>query len=815
MFDSVLNVVLWVMLVLGVVVSVLYARSFRVPVLKDVERRYRGLRRALIIYGFLLPLSLFFQFHRHGLSLFDRLFLPGCTALVFGFALVEFLRTRKKYLSLPASARRAANSENTAFFWQVILILLPVVGLATFGLYSLRQDRMFAEQEARETSQTLAQRLVQAIQTDGSQQLHDYAEAIAELDRCRTIDLGLVNSDTASRSNSWEFVQAWQQANPEIELSRLPPSTRQVPYSGKLETMPPQPAEWLRQLDSQQQQLWQVAKGSELVDSLAVQMAIQRFLASKPPPGARANAEYLSLLAKTHGLPPAEAAGIFAESKWIQSDQVTEAGLPVGQLIWYQRLRLLTNGAGLSAEDDKNLNGSIVHQPSFFSPRVIAEAERVTEGTASATNVAVLKAWWVGWQNTRLVFADFCQQHPTNTWKVGPFWVKSQIGDYLVVIGGRASPETNGGIGSLANYQFFIFPGPVVKKALALAMTKSDISVPPYARADFEFGGTSITVSPTLTGTTTSAILRVAHRVVGQMDGTLDIYGPYPFHVQVFLDRPDILYARQWQRTWLFGGLIVASAIVALLGLIAARRAFNRQLQLNEQKSNFVSSVSHELRAPIAAVRLMAENLERGKVIEPARQGEYFRHIVQECRRLSALIENVLDFSRIEQGRKQYEFDPTNLVSLVETTTRLMEPYAAEKGVSLKLQPLDAQASAPNIELNVDGRAIQQALVNLIDNAVKHSPKGETVTVGIETAETVAGIVRLYVADHGPGIPVAERQKIFERFYRLGSELRRETQGAGIGLSVVKHIVEAHGGCVRVASSLGQGSRFTIELPAK
>jgi signal transduction histidine kinase len=231
-------------------------------------------------------------------------------------------------------------------------------------------------------------------------------------------------------------------------------------------------------------------------------------------------------------------------------------------------------------------------------------------------------------------------------------------------------------------------------------------------------------------------------------------------------------------------------------------------------KSNFVSSVSHELRAPIASVRLMAENLERGKIPDPERQGEYFHFIVQECRRLSALIENVLDFSRIEQGRKQYEFEPTNLVALTETTVKLMEPYAAEKGVNLKLETSSSPAGNGNLELDIDGRALQQALVNLIDNAVKHSPKGQTVTVEIHlTADRNA--VGLSVSDHGPGIPAAEREKIFERFYRLGSELRRETQGVGIGLSVVKHIVEAHGGRVLVESEIGKGSRFTIALPLK
>ena len=135
-------------------------------------------------------------------------------------------------------------------------------------------------------------------------------------------------------------------------------------------------------------------------------------------------------------------------------------------------------------------------------------------------------------------------------------------------------------------------------------------------------------------------------------------------------------------------------------------------------KTNFVSSVSHELRAPIAAVRLMAENLERGKISGAEKQSEYFRFIVQECRRLSSLIENVLDFSRIEQGRKQYEFEPTNLIALTETTVKLMEPYAAEKGVMLELKAESGESGKWETELDVDGRAIQQALVNLIDNAI-------------------------------------------------------------------------------------------------
>jgi signal transduction histidine kinase len=294
--------------------------------------------------------------------------------------------------------------------------------------------------------------------------------------------------------------------------------------------------------------------------------------------------------------------------------------------------------------------------------------------------------------------------------------------------------------------------------------------------------------------------------------------------VNVYLTSPDKLYQLQGARTFWFGSLVAVSAAAALIGLLTAWRVFRQQRQLNELKSNFVSSVSHELRAPIASVRLMAENLEGGKIPEPQKQKEYFGFIVQECRRLTSLIENVLDFSRIEQGRKQYEFEPTDILALVNQTVVLMQPNAAEKQVQLLLKLDASQLSTLNSQpIEMDGRAIQQALVNLIDNAIKHSPKGETVTVEIKSSagvspaaeeKTAAGTaVLLSVSDHGPGIPPEEHAKIFERFYRRGSELRRETQGVGIGLSIVKHIVEAHGGRVLVESAVGQGSRFTIELP--
>jgi two-component system phosphate regulon sensor histidine kinase PhoR len=144
-----------------------------------------------------------------------------------------------------------------------------------------------------------------------------------------------------------------------------------------------------------------------------------------------------------------------------------------------------------------------------------------------------------------------------------------------------------------------------------------------------------------------------------------------------------------------------------------------------------------------------------------------------------------------------------------------MRPYAAEHGVRLVC---DAKPPVPSA--GVDRAALQQALVNLLDNAIKHSPAGAEVVIGTAVQPQAArdadspAVVQLFVEDHGPGIPAAEHERIFEPFYRVESGLRRETPGVGIGLSIVKHVAEAHAGRVLVRSTPGQGSRFVIELPA-
>ncbi len=270
-------------------------------------------------------------------------------------------------------------------------------------------------------------------------------------------------------------------------------------------------------------------------------------------------------------------------------------------------------------------------------------------------------------------------------------------------------------------------------------------------------------------------------------------------------DRDQLFASIRRQTTWMIAvaGLAVTTAAA---GLWLTQRALQRERQLNALKSQFVSSVSHELRAPVASMRLMAEALHSGKVTGERAGGEFHRLMAGEGARLSALIENVLDFARIEQGRKTYRKEPADLAALVDDSIKLMQPQAEARAVRLQFAS-DLNGFTPQ----VDAQAIQQALVNLLDNAIKHASKDTEVTV--QLGRNGAGWF-LSVQDQGPGIPASEHERIFQRFTRLGNELRRETQGTGIGLSLVKHIVEGHDGEVQVESAPGSGATFSMRFPA-
>jgi signal transduction histidine kinase len=260
-------------------------------------------------------------------------------------------------------------------------------------------------------------------------------------------------------------------------------------------------------------------------------------------------------------------------------------------------------------------------------------------------------------------------------------------------------------------------------------------------------------------------------------------------------------------RRWVMQSFLILGALSVLMigGLVLTYRSVNKQVALARLKSDFVSNVSHELRTPLALIRLYAETLELGRITTNEKKHEYYSIIRKESERLTALINNILDFSRIEAGRKEYDFRETDIAELVRNTLDSYRFQIEQQGFALEEQ------IEPNIpKVRVDREAIARALVNLVNNALKYSDHEKFLGVKLYREQSV---LKLEVSDRGIGIERHEQSRIFEKFYRTCDPLVHNTKGSGLGLSLVRHITEAHGGEVEVESTPGRGSKFTLSLP--
>ena len=265
----------------------------------------------------------------------------------------------------------------------------------------------------------------------------------------------------------------------------------------------------------------------------------------------------------------------------------------------------------------------------------------------------------------------------------------------------------------------------------------------------------------------------------------------------------------QWARANFAFNLTLSLGLgVALIsGIALALRTAAKAMTLSEMKNDFVSNVSHELRTPLASIRVFGELMRLGRVKEPEKVREYGEYIESESRRLTQLINNILDFSRIESGRKVYHFEETDLVEVVTEALKTCEVRLNQNGFQVDLQ----RPVAPLPPLRLDSGGISQTLCNLLDNAVKYSRDGSrAIHVGVRREGRHAVV---WVEDHGIGISREEQPRIFDRFHRVGTGLVHEVRGSGLGLSIVRHIVEAHGGEIRVDSEPDRGSTFSLYLP--
>lgn len=247
------------------------------------------------------------------------------------------------------------------------------------------------------------------------------------------------------------------------------------------------------------------------------------------------------------------------------------------------------------------------------------------------------------------------------------------------------------------------------------------------------------------------------------------------------------------------GLVIVAATVFGLHYLI-------RQLELAQLKSGFVSNVTHELKTPIALIRLAVETLELGRVRNDQEREQFIRAIGRETLRLSHLVDNILDFARLEAGQRVFRFEDVDLVAVVNDTVESFRPRLDHQGFRTEVEVPDG---LPHVR--GDATAITHCLLNLLDNAMKYSRERREIRV---TAVPRGKMVAVSVTDHGIGIPAADQKRVFEKFVRVETGLVHDIKGAGLGLSLVDQIVRAHGGRVELYSTPGEGSTFTLVLPA-
>lgn len=267
------------------------------------------------------------------------------------------------------------------------------------------------------------------------------------------------------------------------------------------------------------------------------------------------------------------------------------------------------------------------------------------------------------------------------------------------------------------------------------------------------------------------------------------------------------LSATQWaRRSLLLNALLSVAMMLALLGALGwGWRAATRELKLSQMKTDFVANISHEFRTPLSSILALAELMRLGRVKDADEVREFGHYIESQGHRVMGLINNILDFARLEAGQKEFQFEPTEVRDIVQAALASCAGRLLQSGHTVTV---DVPAALPPLPL--DAAALTLALTNLLDNALKYSDAGQEIVVQVVQQPNE---VWLRVRDHGIGIARDEQARIFEKFYRVGTGLVHDVKGSGLGLALVKRIVAAHGGRVTVESAPGRGSTFTMHLP--
>ncbi len=250
--------------------------------------------------------------------------------------------------------------------------------------------------------------------------------------------------------------------------------------------------------------------------------------------------------------------------------------------------------------------------------------------------------------------------------------------------------------------------------------------------------------------------------------------------------------------------LFIFIAAIAAGGFLLMRNAKQNMIDA-QQKTSFVSNVSHELKTPLTSIRMFAELMLEGRIKDQEKKLKYLRVIVSESRRLTRLVNNVLDFSRLEQGQKRYHFEELDVGIFMKDLLEFHNPRIKDAGMKSNLNIPDKE-----ILIKTDRDALEQVILNLLDNAIKYASSGKEISVLLNTDTKE---VEIRIGDKGPGIPESQRKKIFEKFHRVDDSLTARTQGSGLGLSIARRMLKDMGGELYYEPGSGGGSCFIVKIP--
>ncbi|BCS30865.1 hypothetical protein TBR22_A00650 [Luteitalea sp. TBR-22] len=278
-----------------------------------------------------------------------------------------------------------------------------------------------------------------------------------------------------------------------------------------------------------------------------------------------------------------------------------------------------------------------------------------------------------------------------------------------------------------------------------------------------------------------------------------------PWNVHARTVRPELVLGPTATRQRLLLAALAIIGVLVLGGGVVVARAVTREIEVSRLQSDFVSAISHEFRTPLTSLCLLSEQLDSGAVVSEQARREYYGTLARESQRLRRLVEGLLDFGRMEAGAEQYRFEEHDPVEIARDVVAEFQREVEAQGYRVEFSSGDR---VPLIR--GDRPALASALWNLLDNAVKYSPATRTVWVEVGDER---GRVALRVRDEGLGIPKSEQARVFAKFVRGEAARARGIRGTGIGLATVRHIVERHGGEIRLESEPGHGTTFTILLP--